>query len=134
MTQSAAVTTGARPQARPAVDVAMRRLLCIPDAAAPADESTTHRIFSASILVSATRCVLTYVIFPVVTPLLGVAAGVGPAIGIAIGLLALYFDVLGIRRFWLADHRMRWPITGLYVAVMVLVAYLVVHDIARLLH
>ena len=111
----------------------MRRLLLIPDAAAPIDESATHRIFSTSILVSATRCVLTYLVFPIVTPLLGAAAGVGPAVGIAIGVLALYFDVLGIRRFWMADHRLRWPITALYAAVMVLVTVLVITDIGRLL-
>lgn len=110
----------------------MRRLLLISDGPSSVDDAAAHRLFSTSILLSATRCLLSYIVFPIVTPLLGAAAGVGPAIGIPIGLLALYFDVQGIRRFWLADHRLRWPITALYLAVMVLVTYLVIQDIVIL--
>jgi hypothetical protein len=110
----------------------MRKLLRISDSPTSGDDAAAHRIFSTSILLSATRCLLSYVIFPIVTPLLGAAAGVGPAIGIPIGLLALYFDVWGIRRFWVADHRYRWPITALYLIVMVHVTVLVVQDIAHL--
>jgi hypothetical protein len=85
-------------------------------------------LFSTSILLSATRCLLGYVIFPIVTPALGAAAGVAPIIGIPLGILALVFDVRGIRRFFVADHKWRWPITGLYLAVMVLVTILLVRD------
>jgi hypothetical protein len=118
---------------RPPRDIAMRRLLRIPDGAASVDDAAAHRIFSASILLSALRCLLSYVVFPIVTPLLGVATGVGPAIGLPIGIAALIFDVRGIRRFWLANHRWRWPITGLYGLVMVLVTALVIGDIVHLL-
>jgi hypothetical protein len=85
-------------------------------------------MFSASILISATRCLLGYVVLPIVTPALGAAAGVAPIIGIPVGIVALVFDVRGIRRFFVADHRWRWPITGLYLAVMVLVTILLVRD------
>jgi len=110
----------------------MRRLLRIPDGPPSADEASAHRIFSASILISAFRCLLGYVVLPILTPMLGAAAGAGPAIGLPIGIVALVFDVRGIRRFWLADHRWRWPITALYGAVMVLVTILVISDIAHL--
>jgi hypothetical protein len=73
-------------------------------------------------------------VLPVLTPLLGAYAGVGPALGIPIGIVALVFDVRGIRRFWLADHKWRWPVTALYACVMVLVTVLVVQDIRHLLH
>ena len=66
-----------------------------PSDQAPIDESETHRIFSASIFLSALRCLLTYIVLPVVLPAIGVARGVGPAIGIPIGVLALTFDYLG---------------------------------------
>ena len=95
----------------------MRRLLRVPEDRAPIDESETHRIFSASIFLSALRCLLSYIVLPVVLPAIGLARGVGPAIGIPIGLLALTFDYLGIRRFWLADHRQRWAFTALYAVV-----------------
>jgi hypothetical protein len=110
----------------------MRRLLRIPQGPPSADEASAHRLFSASILISAVRCLLGYVVLPILTPVLGVAAGAAPAIGLPIGLLALVFDVRGIRRFWLANHRWRWPITGLYGAVIILVMVLVVSDITHL--
>jgi hypothetical protein len=110
----------------------MRRLLRIPEGPPSADDASAHRIFSASILISALRCLLSYVVFPVLTPLLGAAANVGPDIGLPIGIVALVFDVRGIRRFWLANHRWRWPITALYSAVIVLVMTLVISDIVHL--
>ena len=104
-------------------------MLRVPDERPPAKATkAAHRLFSTSILLSATRCLLGYVIFPIVTPALGAAAGVEPIIGIPLGILALVFDVRGIRRFFVADHRWRWPITGLYLAVMVLVTILLVRD------
>jgi hypothetical protein len=111
----------------------MRRLLRVPSDQAPIDESETHRIFSASIFLSALRCLLSYIVLPVVLPLLGVAKGVGPAIGIPIGILALTFDYLGIRRFWLADHRQRWAFSALYAVVGTMVLILVIVDIVNVL-
>ncbi len=107
----------------------MRRLLRVPADDAPIDESETHRIFSASIFLSALRCLLSYIVLPVLLPALGVAKGVGPAIGIPVGILALVFDYRGIRRFWLADHRQRWAFTALYAIVGTMVFALVVVDI-----
>ena len=113
-------------------DVAMRRILRVPDAGCPlVSDQAAHRLFSTSILLSAVRCLLGYVVFPLMGPVIG-ATGVGPAVGIPVGILALWFDVRGIRRFWLADHRWRWPITGIYVAVMVLVTILLVRDLLHL--
>ena len=112
----------------------MRRLLRVPTDRAPIDESETHRIFSASIFLSALRCLLSYIVLPVILPAIGVARGVGPAIGIPIGILALTFDYLGIRRFWLADHRQRWAFTALYAVVGSMVLALVIVDIVSVLH
>ena len=49
-----------------------------------------------------------------------------------LGIVALVFDVRGVRRFFVADHRWRWPITGLYLAVMVLVTILLVRDFVHI--
>ncbi len=118
---------------RSAADVVMRRLLRVPDVRPTrhADEAA-HRLFSTSILISATRCLLGYVVFPILGPALGAAAGFTPIIGIPIGLLALVFDVKGMRRFFVADHKWRWQISALYLAIMVLVVVLLVGDFARL--
>ncbi len=107
----------------------MRRLLRVPIGATSLDEDSTHRIFSASILLSALRCLLSYIVFPVLLPVVGLAKGVGPIIGIPIGVLALTFDYLGVRRFWLADHRNRWAFTALYAVVGTMVAVLLVIDL-----
>jgi hypothetical protein len=117
--------------ARSRADEAMRRLLRIPEQQAPIDESDTHRIFSASILLSALRCLLSYIVLPIVLPAIGLARGVGPVISIPIGLLALTFDYLGIRRFWLADHHQRWAFSALYAVVGGMVLALLIVDIVH---
>ncbi len=114
-------------------DRAMRRLLRVPDERTAPTERDTQRLFGVSVLLSATRCLLSYIVFPIVLPALGLAKGVGPWIGIPVGLLALYFDALGIRRFWLADHRQKWLFTAIYAVVGTMVAVLVVIDVVHLL-
>jgi hypothetical protein len=113
---------------RPAADVAMRRLLRIPEGQT-ASEGAAQRAFSTSVLVSATRCILTYLVLPFLLPALGLAAGVGPAIGIPVGLVAIASNVATIRRFWAADHRWRWAYTALAVTVIVLLLVLLVEDV-----
>ncbi|MCU1494429.1 MAG: hypothetical protein JWO62_2193 [Acidimicrobiaceae bacterium] len=110
----------------------MCRLLRVPEHPGTVSESQAQRLFSGSILLSALRCLLSYVVLPVLTPLIGAATSVSAAVGLPIGLVALYFDARGIRRFWLADHRQRWMITGIYAVVMALVIALVVGDIVHL--
>lgn len=116
---------------RPAADVAMRRLLRIPEGHT-VSEGAAQRAFSTSVLVSATRCILTYLVLPFLLPALGLAAGVGPAIGIPVGLVAIAANVATIRRFWAADHRWRWAYTALAAMVIVLLVVLLVEDVGSL--
>jgi hypothetical protein len=97
-----------------------------------AAEVAATRAFSTSILISAIRCTLAYVVFPWVLPALGVAGGVGPAIGLPVGIVALVSNVFSIRRFFASGHRWRWAIAALNVSVIVLVSILVVQDVAAL--
>jgi hypothetical protein len=130
MDQLAVASSTAPPEVTvPKGDATMRRLLRVPTDAAPIDESETHRIFSASIFLSALRCLLSYIVLPVVLPAIGLAKGVGPAIGTPVGILALVFDYRGIRRFWLANHRQRWAFTALYAVVGTMVLALVIVDV-----
>ena len=129
----AAETPRARAQAptqRNAADRFVRRVLRV---RAPSDtEPDVHNLFSASMVLSGTRCLLSYIILPVLAPWLGALPLIGPAIGIPVGGLALVFDVRAIRRFFQADHRWRWVAAALYLVVMCMVATLVVRDILRL--
>jgi len=134
MEQSALAPSGAPTAARSSrADAVMRRLLRIPDHQRPIDESETHRIFSASIFLSALRCLLSYVLLPIVLPAVGAASSIGPAVGIPVGIVALVFDYRGIRRFWLADHHQRWAFSALYAVVGGMVLALVVVDVIHVL-
>ena len=138
-TAAAAETTGcpvmhqpAGAVERPPADVFMRRLLRIPDHPKKVRERDVQRLFSTSILISAVRCVLSYVVFPILAPTLGAVTKVGAAIGIPVGIVALVFDIRAVRRFWLANHKYRWPFTIIYGFVIVLVVTLFGRDIASL--
>ena len=91
------------------------------------------RGFSRSILVSAVRCLLTYIVLPFVAPLVNLAPGVGPVIGLIVGTIAIASNVFSIRRFWLADHRWKRQVTVLHMAVIGLLVVLVSLDIVELL-
>lgn len=94
---------------------------------------TANRTFSTSILISAVRCTLTYVVFPWLLPALGMAGGVGPGVGLAIGVVAIGFNIASIRRFWISDHQWKVPISVINAAVIVLLSVLVVLDVRDLL-
>lgn len=94
---------------------------------------TPERTFSISIVISAVRCTLTYVVFPWVLPLLGVAGGVGPGIGLVIGTIAIGANIVSIRRFWANDHRWKIPISILNGGIIILLSILVVVDLTDLL-
>jgi len=111
-----------------------RRILVIPDDAQRLSSAQAQRAFSLAMVLSGLRCLLTYVVLPVLLPLAGAAAGVEPVVGVPIAALALVFDVRGIRRVWLANGRHRWSMTVLYLGVMGLVVFLMVHDLLVLAH
>ncbi|WCO68972.1 hypothetical protein PO878_09570 [Iamia majanohamensis] len=129
----ATLRTDVGPARRPAADRFMRRLLRISPAQPRLDETELRSAFSRSIVVSAIRCTLTYLVLPFLAPVLGVAAGVGPWIGIPLGAVAIVFNVKSIRRFWRADHRWRWAYTAIGTTVIVLLLVLVVGDLVELL-
>jgi hypothetical protein len=92
-----------------------------------------ERAFSMSMLVSAVRCTLTYVVLPFVTPFIGLAPGVGPVLGITVGTVAIAANVYSLRRFWRIGHRLRRPITVLHVGVIILLLVLIARDLNELI-
>jgi len=98
-------------------------------------EEQANRAFSVSMLISAVRCTLTYVVFPWVFPAIHASSSsrIGPTIGLVVGAIALTSNVFSIRRFHRSGHRYRWPVTAINVAIIVLVSILVAEDIADLL-
>ena len=87
-----------------------------------------ERVFSQSVLISGIRCVLSYVIFPFVAPIVGIASGIGSTVGLIIGSIAIASNVFSIRRFWKADHRYKWPVSMLNVGIIILLLVLLAVD------
>jgi hypothetical protein len=90
------------------------------------------RIFSLSMVVSGVRCLLTYIVFPWILPLLGLAGGVGPAVGVFVGVVAIAFNVLSIRRFRSSTISWRRPLMALNSLVIAFLVVLVVLDVGEL--
>lgn len=123
--------TQTTPSARRRGEILLQRALRVPETG-KASKDSAERFFSGAILLSAARCLVSYIVLPVIAPLVGGTAGVGPLVGIPIGVVALVFDVIGIRRFWLANHRWRWAMTWVYGLVMLMVIAFLVVDISAL--
>jgi hypothetical protein len=100
--------------------------------AADIDTASAERAFSKSILVSAVRCTLTYVLIPFVFPIIGFGTGVGPWIGVPIGVAAIIANVVSVRRFHRADHKWKWPMTAINVGIIGLLVVLVAVDLTNL--
>ena len=119
------------PIKRSKADLFVRRLLRIQERPAGVTTAQAYSAFQKSMLISATRCTLTYIVFPIVLPLLGIAKGVGPLLGILIGSFAMVCDVFTIRRFFMVDHKYRWYFTVVALTVISLLFVLLFQDIAH---
>ncbi len=94
------------------------------------DSST--RMFSKSMVISGIRCMLSYIVFPWLLPVLGVTGTVGPLIGIPIALVAIWFNISSIKRFTKSDHQLKKLVLPINAAVIVLLVVLVVLDVVEL--
>ncbi len=112
-------------------DQFMRKMLRLTDAP-KLTASEARSAFQKSLVWTAARCLLMYIVFPFVLPPLGIALGVGPVIGILIGLLAMVSIVYSIRRFWRADHSKRWHYTVFGSLIIVFLIWATIADTIRL--
>ncbi len=104
-----------------------------PAAAVEYTPAQAEKAFNKSVMVSAVRCLFTYIVFPWLLPALGVARGWGPWLGVVVSPIAIAFNVLSIRRFQRSRHKYRWPITVVNVTIIVLLVVLFVRDVADIL-
>jgi hypothetical protein len=109
----------------------MRRLL----RAQPrgASSRSAENVFTASIAVSTVRCLLTYVVLPLLKPVVDLSGGVGPVLGLLLGTVSAVAILASMRRFWAATHRWRWAYTAVGGAILVILAVQAVGDVAALL-
>ena len=130
-TVPAPATTGAGFRTHAAPDRIMRRLLGVtaPDGASSAG---AHRAFRLSVLISAVRCLITYLVVPVAVPLLSLAGWVAAPIGIALCTYAVVNGIVSLKRFWRSDHPQRWVYTGFMAVVFVVLGIALGSDLSRL--
>ncbi|MGH8925731.1 MAG: hypothetical protein ACRDWA_14010 [Acidimicrobiia bacterium] len=89
-----------------------------------ARQSTT-----TAIVVSGVRCAITYLLIPIMAPVIGLASAVGGPLSIVLSAVALVMAVVGVRRFWIADHPARWSYTTFIGVVVVLLCVAIVSDL-----
>ena len=113
-------------------DRLMRRVLRLPVDAPAGTAEGARQAFQTSLLVATVRCLLMYIVFPFVLPAVGLASDVGPAIGLVISVAAIVCIVMSMRRFWRADHPLRWWYGALGATVLGLMVVLIVVDVTAL--
>jgi hypothetical protein len=116
----------------PPADRFMRRLLRLPLTTAPSNPRGAERAMTTSLLISAGRCILMYLVFPFVLPAVGLASGVGHGIGLVLASVAVVSIVMSMRRFWRASHPKRWHYTVFGSAVLLALLFLQFRDLASL--
>lgn len=117
-----------------AADVAIARLLFVrrgpeaPAAAAAADAVAT-RAFNVSLLFSATRCTLMYVVLPLLLPIFGVIHPPLPLLMVC-DLGALCGVIYSLRRLWRLRSPARWRYLPLACMSMMFMAVFLANDLA----
>lgn len=97
------------------------------------EENKTNRLFSQSVALSGLRCLLTYVIFPILFPIFHALTNFAPYIGLFIGVFSLIFDLYGLRRFFKFNHRLRFLIGTIYLGIMILIVVLIAKDVSLII-
>lgn len=90
-----------------------------------------HRAFRVSVVVSAVRCLITYVLVPIMVPILSLSQLVAAPIGIALCLLAVVNGTISLRRFWRSDHPQRWMYTAFVGVIFTILAVALISDLTR---
>jgi hypothetical protein len=132
MTQPVATSAPLQAPVRSEADRRMRRLLRLPEDAPRGSILGAQNAFSRSIAISAVRCLLSYVLIPLVGLGAGVSGSVAPAIGLVLGLVSMVAIVFAMRRLFAADHKWRWWYAGIGGTVFVFLLVGTGVDIAAL--
>jgi O-antigen/teichoic acid export membrane protein len=118
---------------RTPADRFMRRLLRVGDVVDKNAVLGARRNTTAAIVVSGIRCIITYLLIPILAPIVGLSGAASAPLTIALSVLAIYMGISGVRRFWIADHRARWAYTTFIGVVVVLLLIGIVVDVRTIL-
>jgi len=108
--QTSGITAGA---AQPAAEGSVRRSR----AERKADENAGRGAVKVSLIVSAVRCTITYLLLPLWAPLSTVTSVMKP-VELVLHVVAIISVAYGVRRFWRSGHRFKWYYLALAVTVV----------------
>lgn len=112
------------PSERSPADKAMMRLLRLPVDAPPVSVFGAEDAFGKSIAISAIRCTFTYILLPLLAPVVSLTGSIAaPSIGIALGIVSMVSITFSMRRFFASNHKWRWgySIIGGSIFIMLIV-------------
>lgn len=116
---------------RSAADRFMRRLLRVSEIKkTPFIDRDAHRNFRVAIIISGVRCLITYLLIPILVPIVGVAGVLAAPVGIVLCAIAVVNGVISVRRFWVSDHRGKWMYTWFMAFVFAVLAVALVSDLS----
>ena len=99
----------------------------------PSAVTGAHHAFRMSLMITAVRCAVVYLAIPILVPLVSVAGVISGPLSVALCVLALVNGVIGMRRFWRADHRAKWTYTWFTTAVFVVLFASLISEISGLI-
>ncbi|MGA7272015.1 MAG: hypothetical protein WB239_13170 [Acidimicrobiia bacterium] len=110
----------------------MRRLLGVEGDPVKGAVFDAQNKLRSSIIISGIRCTITYLLVPIITPIVGFMSTVAAPISIGLSFIAIFFGYNSLKRFWLADHRFRWRYTIFITVVWSLLVVGIVTDVVGL--
>lgn len=109
----------------------MRQVLRITEVGVRSDRGA-HRAFRVSVVISALRCIITYVAVPLLIPILSLSGWVASPVGLALCAVAAVNGVISLRRFWGADHPQRWTYTAFIGVVFIILIISTITELNRM--
>ena len=111
----------------------MRSLLRIGDMVDRNAVFGARRSTTTAIVVSGVRCIITYLLIPALAPFFGLLDTFDAPLSLALTSLAVVMAIVGLRRFWIADHRARWAYTAFIALVLAFLLVTMVLDLSAIL-
>ncbi|MGO1379434.1 hypothetical protein ACT3TD_05425 [Corynebacterium sp. AOP36-E1-14] len=91
-----------------------------------------HRAFRWAIVFSAVRCTITYLLVPILVPVISAAGMVATPLSITLCVLAMVNGTVSMRRFWKTDHKGKWVYTWFMAVMFVILIGTVVYEVIGL--
>lgn len=115
------------PATRSTLDGVVRWLLRVQNA-----EPAALLSMRGSLLLSAIRCLVTYVALPLAIPLVGWLAGIATPLSLTLSAAAVALAVNNLRRVWIADWSGRWGYLVFSLLVLAVLLVLMASDVRAL--